>query len=83
MGKGFHKVFQTVVKDIWQDLPPLGESGSEVSHFIPKPRSSAEVTKLSDDLKKPWLKATEKEIKSLMNNQTFLVEDTKKGEPKH
>ena len=35
MGKGLHKVSETVVKDISQDLPPLGEYGSEVSHFIP------------------------------------------------
>ena len=34
-GKGLHKVFSTVVKDISQELTPLGESGSEVSHFIP------------------------------------------------
>ena len=27
MGKGLHKVFKTVVKNIYQDLPPLGESG--------------------------------------------------------
>ena len=35
IGKGLHKVFSTVVKDISQELTPLGESGSEVSHFIP------------------------------------------------
>ena len=42
MGKGSHKVHKTVVKDILQDLL-LGESGSEVSHFITGPRKSAEV----------------------------------------
>ena len=51
MGKGLHKVFKTVVKEISQDLPILGESGSEVSHFIPEPRNFSEVTKLSDDIK--------------------------------
>ena len=35
MGKGLHKIFKTVVKYILQKFPPLGESGSEVSHFIP------------------------------------------------
>ena len=30
MGKGLHNVFKTVVKDISQELTPLGESGSEV-----------------------------------------------------
>ena len=37
MGKVLHKVFKTVVKYISQELTPLGESGSEVSHFIPLP----------------------------------------------
>ena len=36
---------------------------------------------MSDDIKKPWLKAALKEIKNLIINQTFLVEDPKKGEP--
>ena len=43
MGKGLHKVFSTVVKDISQELTPLGESGSEVSHFIPEPRNFSEL----------------------------------------
>ena len=53
MGKVLHKLFKTVIKEISQDLPPLGESGSEVSHFIPEPRNFAEVTIFSDDIKKP------------------------------
>ena len=61
MDKVLHKFFKTVVKDIFQDLL-LGESGSEVSHFIPEPKNFAEVTNLSDDIKKPWLKATQKYI---------------------
>ena len=36
---------------------------------------------LSDYVKKIWLKATQKEIKNPINNQSFLVEDPKKGEP--
>ena len=59
----------------------FGESGSEVSHFIPEPRNFAEVTKLSENIRKPWLKATLKEINNLINNQTFLIEDQKEGEP--
>ena len=59
----------------------MGESGSEVSHFIQEPRNFAEVTKLSEDTKKPWLKATRKEIKNRINNQTFLVQDPEKGDP--
>ena len=37
--------------------------------------------KKSYDIKKPWLKANLKEINNLINNQTFLVEDTDKYEP--
>ena len=46
MGKGLHKVFSTIVKDILQELTPLGESGSEVSHSIPDPRNFPEVKKI-------------------------------------
>ena len=59
----------------------MGESGSEISHFIPEPINFSEVTKFSENIKKPWLKATLKDIKNLINNQTFLVEDLNKGEP--
>ena len=81
MGKGLHKVFSTVVKDIYQELTPLGESGSEVYHFIPEPRNFSEVTKLWENIKKYWLKANLKEIKNLINNQTFLIEYQNEGEP--
>ena len=47
MGKGLQNVFSTVVKEISQELSALGESGSEVSHFIPELRNFSEVTKLS------------------------------------
>ena len=50
MGKGLHKVFSTVVKEISQELTALGESGSEVSHFIPEPRNFSEVKKLSENI---------------------------------
>ena len=74
-------MFKTVVKDISQDFPPLGESGSEVSHFILDPRNFSDVTKLSKTIKKPWLKATLKEIKNIINNQTLLIEEQTEGEP--
>ena len=44
-----------------------------VFHFIPEPRNFVEVKKLSDNIKKPWLKANLKEIKNLINNKTFLI----------
>ena len=76
--KGLYKVFKTAVKDISQDLPPLGESGSEISNLIPDPRNFDEVTKLSDEIRKPYLKSTQKGITNLTNNQNFLVEQQKK-----
>ena len=45
MGKGLHQLFKTVVTDILQYLPTLGESGSEVSYFIPETRNFSEVTR--------------------------------------
>ena len=71
MGKGLHKVFSTIVNDILQELTNFGESGSEVSHFIPEPINFAEVKKLSYNIRKPWLKTTLKDIKNLINNQIF------------
>ena len=81
MGKCLHKVFSTVVKDISQELTSLGEYVSEVFHFIPEPRNFSEVTKVSENIRKPWLKATLKEINNLINNQNFLIEDPTDGEP--
>ena len=37
MVKILHKAFSTIVSEISQELTNLGESGSEVSHFIPEP----------------------------------------------
>ena len=59
----------------------MGESISEFPQFIPEPRSFSEVTKLSDKIKKPSLKATKKDTKNLFNNHNFLFQDPKKGEP--
>ena len=47
MGKGLHKLFKDVVNELSQELPISGESGSEVSYFVPEPINSAEVTRLS------------------------------------
>ena len=63
-----------------QELTALGESGSEVSNFIPEPRKFSEVKKISYNIKKPWLKATLKEINILINNQTFLIGDQDEDE---
>ena len=67
--------------EILQELTNFGESGSEVSHFIPEPRNFAVVTKLLENIRKNWLKDTLKEINNLINNQTFMIEDPNDGEP--
>ena len=54
-----------------QVSPTFCESGSEVSYFISEPRNFAEVKRFSEDINKPWLKATLKEIKNLTNNNKF------------
>ena len=45
-----------------------------MTHFIPEPRNYAEVTKLADNERKPWIIATLKEIKNLINNMTFMID---------
>ena len=80
MGKGLHKVFKAVVNEILQVLPILGESGSEVFYFISEPRIFAEVTILSEDIKKPCPRKTLKDIENLINNQNVLVQYLEKGE---
>ena len=36
---------------------------------------------MSENIKKPWLKSTLKEINNLINNQNFIIEDQNEGEP--
>ena len=81
MVKGLYRLFSTIVLEISQELTNFRETGSEVSHFIPEPRNFAEVTKFAENIRKPWLKDTLKEIKNLVNNQTFMIEDPNDGEP--
>ena len=52
-----------------------------MAHFIPEPRNFAEVTRLAENVRKPWLKATLKEINNLINNMTFMIEDPNRDEP--
>ena len=74
-------VFKFAVKELKNSLPYLGESGSEVSHFIYEPKNFAEFTKLPVEVKKDWMKATLKENKNLINNQTFIMDNSTKGYP--
>ena len=81
MSKGLQKVFKVFVNEILQVLPILGESGSEVSYFNSEPRNFADGINCQMTLNKPWIKATLKEIKNLIKNQNFLVQEPEKGEP--
>ena len=81
LGTYLQKLIKAVVSEISQALPIFGESGSEVSHFIPEPINFVEVTRLSECINKPWLKATLKDVKNLINNQNFLVKEEEQGEP--
>ena len=56
MGKGSHIIFKAVVNATSQSLPNLGESGSEVSYFILEPRKFSKVTRLSEHIKKHYIK---------------------------
>ena len=56
MGKGLHKVFKDALDEKNNEFTTLGESGLEVSHFIPEPRKFSEVTILPAYFKKAWLK---------------------------
>ena len=81
MGKGLQKLFKAAVNYILQVLPIFGEFGSEVNYFIQESINFSEVTKLSEDIKKPRIKATLKGIRNLINNQIVLVQDPEKGKP--
>ena len=81
MGKGLQKLFKAVLNEISQVLQILGESVSKASYLIPDPRNFDEATRLSDSLNKPQLKSTKKQIKNIINNHNFLVQEPIKGEP--
>ena len=52
-----------------------------MSYFIPEPRIFFGLNILSDDIKKPRKKETQKDIKNLINNRNFLVQEPDKGGP--
>ena len=68
MGKVLHKLFRSVVNELSEALPTLVESSSEIYYFVQEPRNFTKVTILSEDIRKPWLKATMKEINNLIKD---------------
>ena len=67
-GKGLQKYFKCVVNELSESLPIMGKLGSEVSYFIPGPRNFSEVTRLSEETRKPWLNSTLDDVNNLINN---------------
>ena len=70
MDKGLNKFFKAVVNELNNSLPNLGESISEVSHFILEPSNFAVVTILPEDVKRIGWKKPWKRLKS--NQQSDL-----------
>ncbi|MGH3053652.1 MAG: reverse transcriptase domain-containing protein, partial [Gaiellaceae bacterium] len=55
--------------------------GSNVSSFIPAPTNLANMMRIKDqEVKKAWLRATRKELKTLIDHGTFMLNDPKPGE---
>ena len=75
MGRRVQQLFHTAAAEIRKDKPDMGEPGSEVAPFIPEPRNFSEVCRLPAEVRKPWLRATHKEIKNLIYNSTFALEE--------
>ena len=71
MGKVLHKVFSTVVKEISQELTPLRESGSEVSHFILEPRNFSEVKQIIREHKETLARGNSKRDKESNHQSNF------------
>ena len=73
MGKCLHKFFKDFVNELHKSLHALGESGSEVSHFIPEPSNFSEVTGLPSDAKKAWLKNLERDQKFNQESDLYNI----------
>ena len=79
--KVLNKVFKNVVKYIfkiyhlWENLVRMFPIS------LQNPLTFLKLQNCQMTLKKPWAKATQKEIKNLIHNQIFIVEYPKKGEP--
>ena len=52
-----------------------------MSHLIVESINFAEVTRLPEDVKNDWLKTTVKDIKKLIKNQTFIMDDPEMVDP--
>ena len=52
-----------------------------MSHFIPEPMNVSEVTRLSAEVRKAWLKENLKDVKNIIHNQKFIMNNPWKGEP--
>ncbi len=62
--------------------PPINLSAADPSPFIPLPMGIRSVLKMSDlKVREAWLRAYQKEIKTLIDAKTFALDRPKDGEP--
>ena len=71
MGKVLYKAFKAVFNEIFNHYHVWVNMRQRFSYFIPEHRNFEELTRLSEDIKKPWPKENLKEIDNLIKNQTF------------
>jgi hypothetical protein len=74
-----HRLYKAVAAEV-NDIPMIGDPGSEVSMFRPEPRNLSEMLKLPVDIRQYWLKADKAEIKNLVENNTFYLDYPREGE---
>jgi hypothetical protein len=62
--------------------PPINLNDIEPSYFMPLPMGIRSVLKISDQkVREAWLRAYQKEIKTLIDAKTFAQDKPKDGEP--
>jgi hypothetical protein len=67
---------------LWPTEPLINLSAVDPSSFMPPPMGIKSVLKMSDlKVREAWLRACQKEIKTLIDAKTFALDKPKYGEP--
>ena len=70
---------QALVTDIQQEVKvaesAIGEPGSDPAMFTPEPRTIKDIFSLPADIKNAWIWAVKAELKNLIENGTFILEN--------
>ena len=67
---------QALATEVQKELmPELGEPGLDPAMFTPEPRNIKDMLKLPMELRKPWMRSEKSELKNLVDNGTFAIED--------